>query len=131
MNNLSIPKEKEAQIRSSVISQLKTEISSLKDYIKKMNLQIRKNFNLEIQLSLEEGFAHISQKIKNREIDQNKKEKKDNANEQQDLEQDQDDANYNEVAVPKVKDLPKFDLSKFDELPASPEAKELLSIMKK
>ena len=33
--------------------------------------------------------------------------------------------------VPKVKDLPKFDLSKFDELPASPEAKELLSIMKK
>ena len=65
------------------------------------------------------------------EIDQNKKEKKDNANEQQDLEQDQDDANYNEVAVQKVKDLPKFDLSKFDELPASPEAKELLSIMKK
>ena len=71
LNNLSIPKEKEAQIRSSVISQLKTEIISLKDYIKKMNLQIRKNFNLEIQLSLEEGFAHISQKIKNGESDQN------------------------------------------------------------
>ena len=60
-----------------------------------------------------------------------KKEKKDNANEQQDLEQDQDDANYNEVAVPKVKDLPKFDLSKFEDLPASAEAKELLAIMKK
>ena len=71
LNNFSIPKEKEAQIRSSVISQLKTEIISLKDYIKKMNLQIRKNFNLEIQLSLEEGFAHISQKIKNGESDQN------------------------------------------------------------
>ena len=65
------------------------------------------------------------------EIDQNKKEKKDNANEQQDLEQDQDDANYNEVSVPKVKDLPKFDLSKFDDLPTSAEAKELLTIMKK
>ena len=46
--------------------------------------------------------------------------------------QEQEDANYQEeVAVPKVKDLPKFDISKFDDLPASPEAKELLSIMKK
>jgi len=71
LNKLEIPKEKEDQIKSSVISQLRTEISSLKDYIKKMNLQIRKNFNLEIQLSLEEGFAHISQKIKNGESDQN------------------------------------------------------------
>ena len=62
------------------------------------------------------------------EIQQNpKKNKKENNDEQQ----DQDEANYNEVAVPKVKDLPKFDLSKFDELPASPEAKELLTIMKK
>ena len=60
INALEIPKEKEAQIKSSVISQLKTEIISLKDYIKKMNLQIRKNFNLEIQLSLEAGFSHIS-----------------------------------------------------------------------
>ena len=56
-----------------------------------------------------------------------KKEKKENVDEQQ----EQEDANYNEVAVPKVKDLPKFDLSKFDELPASAEAKELLAIMKK
>jgi hypothetical protein len=45
--------------------------------------------------------------------------------------QDQEDAGYQEVVPPKLKDLPKFDLSKFDELPASPEAKELLTIMKK
>ena len=45
--------------------------------------------------------------------------------------QDQDDAGYQEVVPPKLKDLPKFDLSKFDDLPASAEAKELLSIMKK
>ena len=44
---------------------------------------------------------------------------------------EQDEANYNEIAVPKVKDLPKFDLSKFDDIPASAEAKELLAIMKK
>jgi hypothetical protein len=35
-----------------------------------MNIQIRKNFNLEIQLSLEEGFSHIAQKIKNGESNQ-------------------------------------------------------------
>ena len=58
-----------------------------------------------------------------------KKEKKEENLEEQ---QEQEDANYQEeVAVPKVKDLPKFDISKFDDLPASPEAKELLSIMKK
>ena len=44
-----------------------------------------------------------------------------------------DDQNYQEIAAsaPQVKELPKFDLSKFEDLPASPEAKELLSIMKK
>ena len=58
-----------------------------------------------------------------------KKEKKEENLEEQ---QEQEDANYQEeVAVPKVKDLPKFDISKFDDLPASSEAKELLSIMKK
>ena len=58
-----------------------------------------------------------------------KKEKKEENLEDQ---QEQEDANYQEeVAVPKVKDLPKFDISKFDDLPASPDAKELLSIMKK
>ena len=62
------------------------------------------------------------------EIEQNtKKDKKENLEDQQ----EQEEANYNEVAVPKVKDLPKFDLSKFDDLPASAEAKELLAIMKK
>ena len=70
LNEMNISKEKEAEIKSSVISQLKTEINSLKDYIKKMNLQIRKNFNLEIQLSIEEGFAEMSKKIKNGESDQ-------------------------------------------------------------
>ena len=70
INEINIPKEKEAEIKSSVISQLKTEISSLKEYIKKMNIQIRKNFNLEIQLSLEEGFVEITKKIKSGEKDQ-------------------------------------------------------------
>jgi len=70
LNQLEIPKEKEAQIQSSVISQLKTEIASLKDYIKKMNIQIRNNFNMEILPSLEEGFTTISQKIRNGEKDQ-------------------------------------------------------------
>ena len=50
-----------------------------------------------------------------------------------DMEDEQpDEQNYQEVASPaQVKELPKFDLSKFEDLPASPEAKELLSIMKK
>jgi len=43
----------------------------------------------------------------------------------------QDEQNYQEVASPVIKELPKFDLSKFEDLPASAEAKELLSIMKK
>ena len=47
------------------------------------------------------------------------------------LEYQQDEANYQEVTVPQIKELPKFDLSKFEDLPASAEAKELLSIMKK
>ena len=70
LNDINISKEKEAEIKSSVISQLKSEILSLKEYIKKMNIQIRKNFNLEIQLSIEEGFAEIAKKIKNGESDQ-------------------------------------------------------------
>ena len=61
------------------------------------------------------------------EINPKKEKKEENLEDQQDLE----DANYQEVAAPKIKDLPKFDISKFDDLPASPEAKELLSIMKK
>ena len=50
-----------------------------------------------------------------------------------DIEDDQqEEQNYQEIASPaQVKELPKFDLSKFEDLPASAEAKELLSIMKK
>ena len=70
MNEINIPNEKEEEIKSSVISQLKTEIISLKDYIKKMNIQIRKNFNLEIQLSIEEGFSKLSEQIKKGEKNQ-------------------------------------------------------------
>ena len=59
-------------------------------------------------------------------INQKKKEaKNDNEDEQQ------EEQNYQEIAPAQVKELPKFDLSKFDDLPASAEAKELLSIMKK
>ena len=41
--------------------------------------------------------------------------------------------NYQEIeaTAPPIKELPKFDISKFEDLPASPEAKELLSIMKR
>ena len=56
-----------------------------------------------------------------------KQAKKDNLDEQQ----EQDEANYQEIAVPQIKPLPKFDISKFEDLPTSLEAKELLSIMKK
>ena len=56
---------------------------------------------------------------------QKKSSKKENLDDQQ------EDANYQEIAAPQVKELPKFDISKFEDLPASAEAKELLSIMKK
>ena len=44
-----------------------------------------------------------------------------------------DEQNYQEVAsaTPQIKELPKFDFSKFEDLPSSPEAKELLTIMKR
>ena len=45
--------------------------------------------------------------------------------------QEQDEANYQEIAAPRIKELPKFDLSKFEDIPVSQEAKELLSIMKR
>ena len=56
-----------------------------------------------------------------------KKSKKENLDEQQ----EQEDVNYNEIQAPKIRELPKFDLSKFEDIPASAEAKELLAIMKK
>ena len=58
---------------------------------------------------------------------QKKSSKKDNADDQQ----EQEEANFQDISPPVVKELPKFDLSKFDDIPASAEAKELLSIMKK
>ena len=79
-------------------------------------------YDMEVDLNNEEDADEneINQEGK-------KSKKEENLEDQQDLE----DANYQEVAAPKIKDLPKFDISKFDDLPASPEAKELLSIMKK
>jgi hypothetical protein len=70
LNEINLPNEKQEEIKSSVISQLKSEITSLKDYITKMNIQIRKNFNLELQLSIEEAFSYFSEKIKKGEKSQ-------------------------------------------------------------
>ena len=79
-------------------------------------------YDMEVDLNNEEDADE-------NEINQEgKKSKKEENLEDQ---QDQEDAGYQEVVPPKLKDLPKFDLSKFDELPASAEAKELLTIMKK
>ena len=79
-------------------------------------------YDMEVDLNNEEDADE-------NEINQEgKKSKKEENLEDQ---QDQEDAGYQEVVPPKLKDLPKFDLSKFDELPTSPEAKELLTIMKK
>ena len=49
-----------------------------------------------------------------------------------DDEDQQEEQNYQEIiSPPQIKELPKFDLSKFEDIPASPEAKELLTIMKR
>ena len=66
--------------------------------------------------------------IDENEMNQNQIPKK--AKKEENLES-QEEANYKEVVPPKIKDLSKFDLSRFDTLPVSTEAKELLSIMKK
>ena len=79
-------------------------------------------YDMEVDLNNEEDADE-------NEINENQKKSKKEENFED--QQDQDDAGYQEVVPPKLKDLPKFDLSKFDELPASPEAKELLTIMKK
>ena len=91
---------------------------------KQVDLKFYQNqpYDMEVDLNNEEDADE-------NEINQEgKKSKKEENLEDQ---QDQEDAGYQEVVPPKLKDLPKFDLSKFDELPASPEAKELLTIMKK
>ena len=78
-------------------------------------------YDMEVDLNNEEDADE-------NEINENQKKSKKEENGEQ---QEQDDANYQEVSVPKVKELPKFDISKFDDLPVSAEAKELLTIMKK
>ena len=78
-------------------------------------------YDMEVDLNNEEDADE-------NEINKNQKKSKKEENDEQ---QEQDDANYQEVSVPKVKELPKFDISKFDDLPVSAEAKELLTIMKK
>ena len=78
-------------------------------------------YDMEVDLNNEEDADE-------NEIKENQKKSKKEENDEQ---QEQDDANYQEVSVPKVKELPKFDISKFDDLPVSAEAKELLTIMKK
>ena len=65
------------------------------------------------------------------EVENSNTKKKQPKNENNEDEQ-QEEQNYQEASSPiQVKELPKFDLSKFEDLPASAEAKELLSIMKK
>ena len=78
-------------------------------------------YDMEVDLNNEEDADE-------NEINENQKKSKKEENDEQ---QEQDDANYQEVSVPKIKELPKFDISKFDDLPVSAEAKELLTIMKK
>ena len=78
-------------------------------------------YDMEVDLNDEEGEENDNAQSK-------KKSSKKEASEDQ---QDQEEPNYQEIAAPQIKELPKFDLSKFEELPASAEAKELLSIMKK
>ena len=90
---------------------------------KQGDLKYYKNqpYDMEVDLNNEEDGE---------ENDVNQNPKKSKKEENLD-DQDQEEANYQEVVPPKVKDLPKFDFSKFDDLPASVEAKELLTIMKK
>ena len=77
-------------------------------------------YDMEVDLNNDEGEGEAEN------VNTKKKPEKEN---EDDL---QDEQNYQELGAPaQIKELPKFDLSKFDDLPASAEAKELLSIMKK
>ena len=69
-------------------------------------------YDMEVDLNNEEDADE-------NEINENQKKSKKEENDEQ---QEQDDANYQEVSVPKIKELPKFDISKFDDLPVSAEA---------
>jgi len=79
-------------------------------------------YDMEVDLNNDED-GEENEAVQNKK----KSSKKDNLDDQQDREE----ANYQEIAAPQIKELPKFDLSKFEDIPASAEAKELLLIMKK
>ena len=67
LNKNKLDNDKDKDSSSSLVSKYQREILDLKNYIQKMNTQIRKNLNLEIIPSLEEGYASFSQKMKNGE----------------------------------------------------------------
>ena len=67
LNKNKLDNDKDKDYSSSLVSKYQREILDLKNYIQKMNTQIRKNLNLEIIPSLEEGYASFSQRIKNGE----------------------------------------------------------------
>ena len=88
---------------------------------KKNDLQYYSNqpYDMEVKLSDndDEEKEDIKQDIK----------PQDNAEEEE-----EDQPNYQEVKVQStIKPLPKFDISKFQEIQTTPEAKELLTIMQK
>ena len=90
---------------------------------KKNDLQYYSNqpYDMEVKLSdnEDEEKDDIKQEINDKPLD--------NAQEE-----DEDQPNYQEVKVEStIKPLPKFDISKFQEIQTTPEAKELLTIMQK
>lgn len=90
---------------------------------KKNDLQYYSNqpYDMEVKLSdnEDEEKEDIKQDINDKPLD--------NAQEE-----DEDQPNYQEVKVEStIKPLPKFDISKFQEIQTTPEAKELLTIMQK
>ena len=90
---------------------------------KKNELQFYSNqpYDMEVKLSdnEDEEKDDIKQDINDKPLD--------NAQEE-----DEDQPNYQEVKVQStIKTLHKFDISKFQEIQTTPEAKELLTIMQK
>ena len=90
---------------------------------KKNDLQYYSNqpYDMEVKLSdnEDEEKDDIKQDINDKPLD--------NAQEE-----DEDQPNYQEVKVEStIKPLPKFNISKFQEIQTTPEAKELLTIMQK
>ena len=65
INIIEKNKGNELDYISSLTSRYKNEILVLKNYIQRMNVQIREHLNMEIIPSLEEGFDSFSKKLKN------------------------------------------------------------------